>query len=185
MRQDQLQTIISQAQSGRDSGFDELISAYHKRLYSYFYRSTANQHQAEDLLQELFLRVVKSIKRYNHRDNFDAWIYRIATNLLRDRIRKAVRLQDKLRQFDAGATEVDVSPDPAEQLANCEQYDQLQVAIQKLTAEQREVLLLRYYSGLSFQQIATMLGRPTGTVLSQGHRGVKKLRELLERYCDD
>jgi len=131
--------------------------------------------------------VVKSIGRYDHRDTFDAWIYRIALNLVRDRVRKSARLSGKFRLVEgqgAGGDEIigtiaEKYASPEEQLADGEQFDQLQQALQKLPDEQREVLLLRHFSGLSFSQIAETLGRPIGTVLARAHRGVEKLRKLL------
>jgi len=185
----ELTMTIRQAQGGDAVAFETLINAYGGSLYGLFYRSVGNRHDAEDLLQELFLRLVRNIGRYDHRDRFDAWLYRVATNLIRDRVRKSVRLKGRFRRLDTGGDEnadvvaglSDESPGPAETLAAGEQYDDLQKALSKLPDEQREVLLLRHFSGLSFQQIAQITGCPVGTALARAHRGLQKLRQLLER----
>src|SRR6478736_6369116 len=85
----ELTVLIGRAQRREAAAFDELVDLYASRLYGYFYRLTANREDAEDLLQELFVRLVRMIEHYEHDGRFDGWVFRIATNLLRDRVRRS------------------------------------------------------------------------------------------------
>ena len=89
MNTDPLADLIRRAQQRRPEAYDALIDAYSPRLYGYFYRCTRSQHDAEDLLQEVFVRLVRTIGHYQHDGRFDAWLFRIAANLVRDRGRRA------------------------------------------------------------------------------------------------
>ncbi len=187
MQQDKLQSIIHRAQKGEARAFEELLSVYGNRLYGFFCRRCGDLHDAEDLLQELFLRLVKSIGRYDHKNRFEPWLYRVAVNLVTDRLRRSARQGRTFRQVNSQASHsgdpldrlIDASPGPGELVARTQQNDRLQEALDRLPAQQREVLLLRYFSELSFKQIAEILGCPTGTVLARAHRALRKLRELL------
>ena len=89
MDADQIADLIARAQQRDPAAFDAIVQAYSVRLYGYFYRLTGVSHDAEDLLQELFVRLVRRIGEYQHDGRFDAWLFQIATNLVRDRLRRA------------------------------------------------------------------------------------------------
>jgi len=182
----QLADVIRRARQGEAEAFDELVDAYSARLYGYFYRLTGGHHDAEDLLQETFVRLVRTIDRYEHDGRFDAWIFRIATNLVRDRVRRARRAP---RPPDRRSPGVDDAPleelpdadadEPGDRLHKAEQIDQLQQAIDRLPEAEREVILLRHFSQMSFKEVAGLMGTPLGTALARAHRGLAKLRELM------
>jgi RNA polymerase sigma-70 factor (ECF subfamily) len=185
MDTDQLADLIGRAQQRRPEAFDELIDAYSPRLYGYFYRCTRSPHDAEDLLQEVFVRVVRMIGDYQHDGRFEAWMFRIAANLVRDRVRRA----RTSRQVESGADGqgrpflADVPDEgadaPSASLERNEQIDRLQLALGQLPELEREVLLLRHFSQLPFREIADIMGTPLGTALARAHRGLAKLRELM------
>src|SRR5262245_5843473 len=85
----ELTVLIGRAQKREAAAFDALVDLYASRLYGYFYRLTASREDAEDLLQELFVRLVRMIEQYEHDGRFDGWVFRIATNLVRDRVRRS------------------------------------------------------------------------------------------------
>lgn len=182
--------LVCGAQRGDPRCFDELIDAYADRLYGYFYRSTGSRTAAEDLVQEVFLRLIEAIKRYDHRERFEAYLFRIAGNLNRDRLRKARRSREVLRfgemADDAGASAFsEVFEDPTERspesaLEQAEQVGQMQAALGRLSSAEREVIALRHFSGLSFGEIAKLMGTPLGTALARAHRGLARLRTLLD-----
>ena len=186
----QLAELIERAQGGEPAAFDALVEAYSARLYGYFYRLTGLRHEAEDLLQELFVRVVRMIGQYEHGGRFDGWLFRIATNLVRDRVRRArkclrpVATADRSLGTDEGHPLVEVADrtagEPADVLAQAETLDRLQWAIAQLPEHEREVILLRHFSQMSFAQIAEVMQTPLGTALARGHRGLARLRELME-----
>jgi len=188
MDTDQISDVIARAQQRDPEAFDALVQAYSTRLYGYFYRQTGVSHDAEDLLQELFVRVVRMIGEYEHEGRFDAWLFRIATNLVRDRLRRAkttpaIGQEPGLqgRGGDMLTQQPDLkSSDPGEGLYKAEQMDRLQSAIGQLSEAEREVILLRHFSQLSFRQIADLMDTPLGTALARAHRGLIRLRQLME-----
>ena len=187
MEADRLSDVIRRAQAREPAAIDELVEAYHRRLYGYFYRLTGSRPDAEDLLQEVFVRVVRVISGYQHDGRFDAWLFRIAGNLVRDRIRRIQRSKVGEAPDDgAGGSDdwwnrtPDESMDaPGDGLDRREQLDRMQTAIEQLPEAEREVILLRHFSQLSFREIADSMGTPLGTALARAHRGLTKLRELM------
>ena len=191
----EISSLIAGAQRGDPECFDGLIDAYADRLYGYFCRSTGSRTVAEDLLQDLFLRLVQTIERYDHRERFEAFLFRIAGNLNRDRIRRARRSREKVRLADeidrsmerdqpcgaATSSEVQVR----DTLEQSERLDQMQAAMAKLPPAEREVIVLRHFSELSFKQIAILMDTPIGTALARAHRGLNKLRAMLAGTAND
>lgn len=189
----ELSHLIGRAQRREAAAFDQLVGLYASRLYGYFYRLTGSRDDAEDLLQELFVRVVRMIVHYQHDGRFDGWIFRIAANLVRDRVRQVRRMRPS---GDAAPRTADDDEDllvnvadaavaePGDRLATAEQVDRLQVALGQLPEAERQVILLRHFSGLSFREIAEQMGTPLGTALARAHRGLGHLRELMEQEAD-
>ncbi len=186
-----LADLIKQAQAHDPDAFDGLIDAFGSRLHGYLYRLTGSRDEADDLLQDVFLRVVKMIGSYRHDHRFEGWLFRIATNLVRDRIRRIGR-GPKVIPFDArGRHEGDASakwteasddatPNPEASMQLADDVDALQKGLSKLPEAEREVIMLRHFSELSFAEIATVMGTPLGTALARAHRGLNKLREMLD-----
>lgn len=189
MDADELADVIAAARRREPAAFDALVTAYSARLYGYFYRLTGSRHDAEDLLQEVFVRLVRTIGRYEHAGRFEGWLFRIATNLVRDRVRRSKTSlsaggQAGLRASHGEAESVRerldlVADGPSVSLERAEDIDQLQRAIGQLPEAEREVILLRHFSQLSFREIAEQMGTPLGTALARAHRGLARLRELM------
>lgn len=173
---------------GRDlEAIDAIVDLYAKRLFSFFRRMCGDRHQAEDLVQEVFVRLVRNIESYDHRGRFDAWIFRIAGNLARDRARRLSRPHEvsgmeQSAGDDRAFLKLRAAPsDEGDPLEMREDVDQLQRALEELPEHEREVVLMRHYGGLSFAEIADMMGTPIGTALARAHRGLARLREIMER----
>jgi RNA polymerase sigma factor (sigma-70 family) len=137
---------------------------------------------AEDLMQETFLRMVRKIGEYEHRGKFEAWIFRIAANLARDHARRA-RRRGQLATLDADGDDVRAAEpadrqqqEPGRRLMQQEASERLDACLQRLTDAEREIILLRHFSGLSFREIADLLGVPLGTALARAHRALARLR---------
>lgn len=184
----ELERVIVRARRREPAAFDVLVETYSARLYGFFYRLTGSRHDAEDLLQELFVRLVRTIGHYEHDGRFDGWLFRIATNLVRDRVRRSRK--GRAIRGEAGAADdeeggpleqrPDLSaPPPTESLERAEQIDRMQAAIAQLPEGEREVILLRHFSQLSFREIAELMDTPLGTALARAHRGLARLRELM------
>ena len=185
MKTDPMVQIIKRCQNGDPDAFVLLLSEFGPKLRSYFLRTLASADDADDMLQELFLKLLTVIKRYRHKGRFESWLFCIAANLVRDRYRtrqrriKTVSLSAGDFTYDSQADVVSGEPNPHRQMETVEQLDQLQHAIEELSQSDREIILLRHYGGLSFRELAEHFQIPVGTALARVHRGMKKLNKLL------
>jgi len=172
---DELARIISGCQNGDAKCFSELVDAYAGRCYSYFYRLTGNNELSEEMLSELFVKLVEKMGSYRG-GAFESWLFKIASNIFHDHLRSKQR-RKKLLEAKRGELELrSVEPKRSES----DRLDRLQVQLAKLDPNTRELILLRFYSQLSLKEIARLRSEPIGTTLSRLHRGLKRLREMME-----
>ena len=174
-----LSQVISDCKRGNEDGYAQIVELYANRLYGYFYRLTGNAETSDDLLSEVFVKLVEKIGMYKG-GAFEPWLFKIATNVFYDHLRQQQRrkkfLESHRQQLENESTGVKKSDDEA--------ADILQMQLGKLDNHTRELILLRYYSDLSFKEIARMRKEPVGTVLSKVHRGLAKLRDLMEQQYE-
>lgn len=187
-----LAELIHRAQRGDAAAFDRLVDAYGHRITGFLHRMTGARQDAEDLVQEVFLRLVRTMGNYRHDGRFEAWIFRIAANLARDRVRRAQRAPKFVAIKTGGGAEagdasepgsldtIAGSSEPADAaMDRDEQTRALHAALAMLPETEREVMMLRHFSQMSFKEIAEMAGVPLGTALARAHRGLKRLREIM------
>jgi len=158
---------------GGDAGaMEELVSRHGARLFGYLVR-TAGRHRAEDLYQEVFLKVIRGAKSYRPGTNFTAWLFTIARNAATDEARKeSLRRTESLdapaNPGPGAAPRLDMQPsngpDPEQKLTAVETSDAVERALVSMNPEQREVFLLRERSGMKFKEIAKLTGAPLNTV---------------------
>ena len=184
---DQLANIIEQCRKGRPEAFNWLLDNYGQRLYAYFLRTTGSTHDAEDLLQEIFVRLIENIRAYQHQGRFEHWLFRIAANLARDRIRRLQRGPSNLSLDTTDPEKGNLTeqlrstePPPDETLQLDELHDELQDALAQLPQLDREIIVMRHYSQMSFKDIASHFHMPIGTALAKVHRGLKRLRSIMQ-----
>ena len=173
-----LNEIVADCKLGREEAFNKLVDMYATRCYSYFYRLTADHAKSDDLLSELFTRLVTRIRSFRG-GSFEKWLFTIASNIFHDHLRRQYR-QKKL--LDARASELQRETQPTR--AETQMIDKLQDRLSKLDDDTSELLTLRFYGRLSFKELAEIRGEPIGTMLSKVHRGLKKLKELMEKGDD-
>ncbi|GMU83432.1 MAG: RNA polymerase sigma24 factor [Planctomycetota bacterium] len=160
-----------------------LVETYSPRVFGLLYRLTGSRETAEDLAQETFLRVVRAIDEYVHTGRFEVWLFRIAANLARDRARSSRRRGVVLRldgsREEAGPIEVrdGSASDPRVRLEQAEDAERLNACLDSLPELDREIILLRHFSELSFKEIAEMLDIPLGTALARAHRALARLKQ--------
>lgn len=176
-KNDDLVQLINGCKAGEAESFRKLIDVYAKRCYGYFYRLTGNRDVSDDLLSELFVKLVRKINSYKG-GSFESWLFRTASNIFHDYLR-GKRQRRRLLEVRKKQFESQVQITGAKQSED-ERIDKLQIQLGKLDADTRELIMLRFYSELSFKEIAQMRGEPIGTSLSKVHRGLKKLRELMD-----
>jgi len=174
---DDLAQIINGCKKGEAECFSRLVDIYSGRCYGYFYRLTGDREVSDDLLSELFVKLVEKIGAFKS-GSFESWLFKIASNIfhdhLRDKRRQRKLLDGRKEQLELKLTERDAKR------ADNEGLDKLQVQLDRLDAETRELIILRFYSQASFKEMAAMRSEPIGTTLSKLHRGLKRLRELME-----
>jgi RNA polymerase sigma-70 factor (ECF subfamily) len=164
---------------------DHLIETYQHRLMRYLMFLTSRREVAEDLFQEVWIRVLRRGSQYNGKARFDTWIFTIARNLVIDLSRKRVMASlDEMRE--GGEDErpfeiVEDSPSPLEQFQFRENAAELATVIQTLDASYREVLTLRFHEEMSLEEIAQVTRAPLSTVKSRLYRGLAALKpELMQ-----
>lgn len=166
---------------------DELIVRYQHRLLRYLLFLTSSRELAEDLFQEVWMRVLLHGAQYNGKARFDTWLFTIARNLVIDYRRK--RTLASLDELLDGTTEddrpmtfevVDEQPSPFDRLASGQDRERIAGALLELDTVYREVLVLRFHEDLSLQEIATVTRAPLSTVKSRLYRGLAAIKPRLE-----
>lgn len=182
--------LVARAQKGSEKAYRELLGRFQRPVFSIIYRMIRDREQAEDLAQETFVRVFNNIDRYDPRYKFSSWIFKIATNLTIDHIRRkgldtvsidGSRNAVTAEQIQATSiTIVSQDENPEELLEAKELGEEIEQAIGKLRPEYRAAILLRHVEGREYQEIAEILSLPLGTVKTYIHRGRNELRDQLQ-----
>lgn len=170
-----LEQIITGCKAGEVECFSQLVDIYAGRCYGYFYRLTGNREVSDDLLSGLFVKLMEKIGSFKG-GSFESWLFKIASNIfhdyLRDKQRQKKLLEGKKDELESRAVE--------RKQSSSERFDKLQIQLGRLDTDTKELIMLRFYSRASFKEIAEMRSEPIGTTLSKLHRGLKRLRELME-----
>jgi RNA polymerase sigma-70 factor (ECF subfamily) len=158
--------------------WDDLVRQHSARVYRLAYRLTGNQHDAEDLTQEVFVRVFRSLASYTP-GTFEGWLHRITTNLFLDMARRRQRIRFEGLGDQAVGLLRDDEPTPAQAFDARHLDTDVQQALEALAPEYRAAVVLCDIEGLSYEEIAATLGVKLGTVRSRIHRGRAQLRAAL------
>jgi RNA polymerase sigma-70 factor (ECF subfamily) len=185
VRQESLE--IAQGLKRQDAGLlDQLIVRYQHRLLRYLLYLTSNREQAEDLFQEVWMRVLVRGGQFNGKSRFDTWLFTIARNLVIDLRRK--RTMSSLEEMFETAGEDDRpmgveiandGPSPFDQCSSSEDRDRLARALLKMEPLHREVLVLRFYEDLSLEEIAKVTSAPLSTIKSRLYRGLSSMKPKI------
>ncbi|UNO40071.1 RNA polymerase sigma factor SigE [Streptomyces sp. MST-110588] len=159
--------------------WEEIVSTHSARVYRLAYRLTGNQHDAEDLTQEVFVRVFRSLSTYTP-GTFEGWLHRITTNLFLDMVRRRQRIRFDALGDDAAERLPSREPSPQQHFNDTHFDADVQQALDTLAPEFRAAVVLCDIEGLSYEEIAATLGVKLGTVRSRIHRGRSHLRKALK-----
>lgn len=173
--------LVQQAINGDQDAFEILYNQYLEPIYRYVYFRVEDEKEAEDLTEEVFIRAWEGLPRYQHgKYRFVSWVYRIAHNLLVDyrRKRKPIRLSDEHLKHMS-------SPDSSteDEAAHSYNVGLVQQAVEKLTEEERQVVLLRFIEGLTHLEISAIIGKSEGACRVIQHRALTNLSRHL-RHSD-
>ena len=158
--------------------WDEVATTYGQRIYAMAYRLTGNRHEAEDLAQDVFVRVYRNLDKYSP-GTFDGWLYRITKNLFLDRVRRRRRIRMVELPDDDWHGSMAVDEDPGTLVDDRGIDGRIERALGELAPTFRTAVVLCDVQGLSYEEIAEATGWPLGTVRSRIHRGRKQLRDAL------
>ena len=160
------------------AGWDEIVRAHSARVYRLAYRLTGDRYDAEDLTQEVFVRVFRSLGSYSP-GTFEGWLHRITTNLFLDGARRRSRIRFHALPDDAGEKLPGLLPSPAAGLDDATFDADIETALDSLPPDFRVAVVLCDVEGLTYDEIAEVLGVKIGTVRSRIHRGRSMLRKAL------
>jgi RNA polymerase sigma-70 factor (ECF subfamily) len=166
----------------KTGSFDELVPRYAGPIYNFVFRLTGNRQTAEDLTQETFIKVWKSLKKYDPSQNFRAWIFTIARNTCTDYLRKKKSVPFSALSADEDLpfeeTLADSEPLPEKSLERIEDSELLEQFLAELPPDYRIVLVLHYQEEMTFDEIGKVLNKPLNTVKSHHRRALEMLRKL-------
>lgn len=173
--------LVQRIQAGDRQAFEELLDAYETRVYRLALRFTGNIAEAEDLTQEIFLGVYRGLAKFRGDSTLGTWVYRVAMNhcleYRRKRKLESIPLDEELTLISS-----DWREDPAKAADKRELSERVEAAIQCLSPQHRDVIVLHELQGLTYQEVATMLDVPVGTVKSRLSNAFRRLRDLLGGY---
>ena len=176
--------LVRLYQNGNQQAITELVNRYKQRIFSTIYFLVKNQEMAEDLFQETFIKIISSLMKnhYSEQGKFLPWALRIAHNLVIDHFRKVklMPMQHDTEEFSMFDIIPANSRNAVEQMIYDEKIAMVRGLLDKLPHEQREVVILRHYAGLSFKEISKMLDININTALVRMHYAILKMREMVE-----
>jgi len=192
LEEQQTGALVRRCVAGDAGAWEDFVRLYNRRIYNLCYRFTNSADDAQDLTQEVFIRVYRTMASYNiEKGAFNTWLTTLARNLLVDHFRrsKQERVTDSI---DAGLREeedslslsdqiTDTRPAPDDRLASKETQKMVQAALARISPDLREALILRDLQDMDYKEIAVVLRVPEGTVKSRINRGRMELARLLSR----
>lgn len=177
--------------AGDAAAWEQLVQQFHRRIYNICYRFTGSQDDAQDLAQEVFIKVYRTLSSYDlDKGSFQTWVTTVTRNLLVDHFRKSKqdRATDSLEEPVSEEESLslldkieDTGPSPDQRLLTREKQEFVQRALQKLSPDLREAVILRDLQDMDYREIALALKVPEGTVKSRINRGRTELARLLSR----
>lgn len=176
---------IKQVKKGDQAAFEDVVKIFQNRIYHHCFRMVGNAYEAEDLAQEAFIRAYMNISSFDHHRKFSTWLYRIATNLTIDRLRK--RKPDYYLDAEIKGTEgLNMYSQlesnerlPEEEVESLELQNYIHQEIASLPPLYRSIIILRYIEEFSLKEISEIMDIPLGTVKTRIHRGREALRKKL------
>lgn len=187
--------LLRRFNAGDAAAFEVLLQRYRRPLYNFIFRSVRDREQAEDLLQDVFLRVVQRSAEFKGESKFGTWLYTIARNLCIDTSRKMVFRRHRSLDAPARAGGEEDGPAMVDRVSSGgpgvdrdaisgRLQNEIAAAVEALPDEQREVFLMREVSNLPFKEIAAIVGVPENTVKSRMRYALERLQEALSEYED-
>lgn len=175
--------LVARSIGGDSDSFNELVLRWERPIYALAYRVIGREEDARDVCQETFLRAFRALSGFRGQAKFSSWLYRIALNLCRDWVRRERRAPVVQPPEDMALTDLAAVREPSESIedlvARRELSQAVEQAMARLPREQRTAIILKEYHGLTFQEIADLVGCPLSTVKTRLYQGLAVLRREL------
>jgi RNA polymerase sigma-70 factor (ECF subfamily) len=176
--------LVALSVQGDHDSFNELVHRWERPIYALAYRTIGREDDARDVCQETFLRAFRALPAFRGDAKFSSWLYRITINLCRDWVRRQRRSPTVQVGEDVDLSELAAAQGPTESIedlvARRDLSQQVERAMAALSADQRTAIVLKEYHGMTFQEIATVLGCPLSTVKTRLYQGMTTLRRELD-----
>jgi RNA polymerase sigma-70 factor (ECF subfamily) len=184
--------LVEKYRNGDTEAFNCLVERYGKPLYNFIFRMLGDRAEAEDILQGVFLRVIRNIHRYKMKGRFKSWIFTIANKLTISELRKKSRRKTfSLEEYaerkgiaEPGDVLADIKNLPDSAVERRELQEKMNEVINSLPFEQRQVLMMRHFAGLSFREIAGAVGCPLNTALGRMYYALRNMRKNLREFYE-
>jgi RNA polymerase sigma-70 factor (ECF subfamily) len=176
--------VVERCLQGDDAAWETVVNSYAKRIYNLTYRYTCRRDEAEDLTQEIFIRVYQNLQSFRaDSGSFQNWIMRVGRNLIIDHYRRTRRFQQAAgtEEMETMNLKDDKVPNPLRSVEQSEASQFLREGLQAISPELKEAIILRDLEGMTYQEIAELLGIPEGTVKSRINRARLELAKLLTK----
>jgi len=175
--------MISRCQQGDQEALKEIFDKYHEKVYRIAYGVVRQREEALDVVQDVFIKLFRSIKNFKGRSHFYTYLYRMVMNTAIDHKRKAGKqFMSSLDEEGSFEPSEEAEKGPERVLLQKELEERVKLAMDKLPDEQRAALIYRDVEGLSYQEMAEAMGCSIGTVMSRLHYGRKRMQETLKDY---
>lgn len=184
---------VERTLAGERDAFRVLVERHSQQLFRLAYRMTGNEHDAEEVVQEAFLRAYRNLGQFGSRANFGTWAYRIAANYAIDRMRQKRKEEARHKTPNPAAEEQDQDPldlvpderpNPDRLAVNSELRRKMQEALKNLSYSERTAFVMRHWEGCAIEEIAAVLKSTTSAAKNTVFRSVQKLRRALEPYVE-
>lgn len=178
--------LVNNYIAGDENSLAVLINRHQSRIYRHIYCKISDRDMSDDIFQETFFKVIQTIKSkkyYNEEGKFLSWVLRIASNLVIDKFRndKKMPLKRDTEEYSVFSSIKDTSLDVESKIIKNQVDTDLKLLIEKLPVEQKEVIMLRFYSEMSFKEIADMTGVSVNTTLGRMRYAMANMRKLIEK----
>jgi RNA polymerase sigma-70 factor (ECF subfamily) len=178
---------VARARSGDEGAFQALVERHSRSIFRLAFRMTGNEHDAEDVVQETFLKAYRRLAQFEERAHFGSWLYRIAANCAYDSLRSRARRDEKSALPEQQEDDPMVSiaadgPSPDRLVFSGQVQERVRTAMARLSERERAAFVLRHFEEMSTKEIGDALGLDEGAVKHSVFRAVRKLREALEPF---
>jgi len=172
--------LVELFQKGNEASFNELVRRYQEKVYRIAYRFVNDHDQADDIVQDVFIKIYSALRDFRGESGFYTWLYRITVNVALNAIRKR-RLRDFIRIDEFFETADDENDQPDNQIEKDEQRKLIEEAIAKLPEKQKAVFILRYHEELPYEDISLILKTSIGGLKANYFHAAKKIGEYVHR----